>query len=125
VTSVWILGDQLLEAHPAMAHARAGSERVEVIMVESARRLRRLPYHKKKLVLLLSALRPLRPRPAQAPEACPFNTLYWNFLLTHERRLRANPRLGPAVLGLRRLGAAERRAVRASAQGLLARLDRA
>lgn len=58
-------------------------------------------------------------------DACPFNTLYWNFLLTHERRLRANPRLGPAVLGLRRLGAAERRAVRASAQGLLARLDRA
>jgi hypothetical protein len=55
VTSVWILGDQLLEAHAAMAHARAGSERVEVIMVESARRLRRLPYHKKKLVLLLSA----------------------------------------------------------------------
>ena len=45
------------------------------------------------------------------PDACPFNTLYWNFLLTHERRLRANPRLGPAV--------------RASAQGLLARLDRA
>jgi hypothetical protein len=60
VTSVRILGDQLLEAHPAMAHA-----------------------------------------------------------------LRANPRLGPAVLGRRRLGAAERRAVRASAQGLLARLDRA
>jgi deoxyribodipyrimidine photolyase-related protein len=59
------------------------------------------------------------------PDACPFNTLYWNFLLTHERRLRANPRLGPAVLGRRRLGAAERRAVRTSAEGLLARLDRA
>jgi deoxyribodipyrimidine photolyase-related protein len=57
------------------------------------------------------------------PGACPFNTLYWNFLLTNEGRLRANPRLGPAVLGLSRLDDAERAAVRAEAAGLLADLD--
>lgn len=56
-------------------------------------------------------------------DACPFNVLYWNFLLTHERRLRANPRLGPAVLGLRRLSAGERRAVRTTARQLLTRID--
>lgn len=57
------------------------------------------------------------------PGACPFNTLYWNFLLANEGRLRANPRLGPAVLGLARLDDAERAAVRAAAAALLADLD--
>ncbi|MCX7858969.1 MAG: cryptochrome/photolyase family protein, partial [Chloroflexus sp.] len=53
------------------------------------------------------------------PRACPFNTLYWNFLITHEERLRANPRLGPAVLGLRRLSAAEREEIMTRSQSLL------
>ncbi len=51
--------------------------------------------------------------------ACPFNTLYWNFLITHEARLRANPRLGPAVLGLSRLAATERAIIQAQAARLL------
>jgi deoxyribodipyrimidine photolyase-related protein len=55
--------------------------------------------------------------------ACPFNTLYWNFLLRHEGRLRANPRLGPAVLGLARLSDSERTAVQEHAATLLAQLD--
>lgn len=54
--------------------------------------------------------------------ACPFNTLYWNFLITHEDRLRANPRLGPAVLGLKRLDASERAAIQVQAQQVLALL---
>ncbi|MCS7070751.1 MAG: hypothetical protein NZM00_04545, partial [Anaerolinea sp.] len=43
--------------------------------------------------------------------ACPFNLLYWNFLIRHEAALRANPRFGQAVLGLRYLSADERAAV--------------
>jgi deoxyribodipyrimidine photolyase-related protein len=57
------------------------------------------------------------------PRACPFNTLYWSFLIRHEGRLRANPRLGPAVLGLARLSDAERAAVSAQATELFGRLD--
>ena len=53
-------------------------------------------------------------------DACPFNFLYWNFLLQHEETLRANPRLGPNVLGLRYLDDAERTAVRQQAKQFLA-----
>ena len=28
------------------------------------------------------------------PQACPFNYLYWNFMMEHEDKLRSNPRLG-------------------------------
>jgi len=55
--------------------------------------------------------------------ACPFNALYWNFLLEHEQKLRANPRLGPAVLGLGRLSDAERAAVQERAAHYLSNLD--
>ncbi len=57
------------------------------------------------------------------PRACPFNTLYWNFLITHEERLRANPRLGPAVLGLGRLSAAERTTIAVQAEEVLERIE--
>jgi deoxyribodipyrimidine photolyase-related protein len=53
------------------------------------------------------------------PEACPFNTLYWNFLITHEAALRANPRTGPAVLGVSRLNADERRHIQQQARRFL------
>ena len=57
--SVWIIGDQLLEAHPALiaATAQHGRDNVRVLLVESSRRLTHLPYQRKKLVLLLSAMR--------------------------------------------------------------------
>lgn len=54
--------------------------------------------------------------------ACPFNFLYWNFLLQHEERLRANPRLGRNVLGLRYLDEEERTAVREQANAFLQKL---
>lgn len=56
---VFILGDQLVDPHPALVHAEAGAGRdgVRVVMIESHARLRTLPYHRKKLVLLLSAMR--------------------------------------------------------------------
>lgn len=62
---------------------------------------------------------PFDPAKRVGEGACPFNVLYWNFLLTHEARLRANPRLGPAVLGLRHLDEAERQQVRDEAAVLL------
>lgn len=54
------------------------------------------------------------------PEACPFNRLYWNFLIEHEVLLRANPRMGPNVLGLKRVASEEREYIRASARKFLA-----
>jgi deoxyribodipyrimidine photolyase-related protein len=55
------------------------------------------------------------PKARTGPDACPFNFLYWNFLLEHEQTLRRNPRLGNAVLGLRYLDEAERARVREQA----------
>ncbi len=57
------------------------------------------------------------------PEACPFNFMYWSFLLEHENALRANPRLGRSVLGLRYLSEDERRAVRRQAEVFLDTVD--
>ncbi|MFN7622630.1 MAG: cryptochrome/photolyase family protein, partial [Acidobacteriota bacterium] len=55
------------------------------------------------------------PKQRTGAEACPFNTLYWNFLIENESALRANPRLGPAVLGLNRVGEEERALIRTEA----------
>lgn len=63
------------------------------------------------------------PKARTGDTACPFNALYWNFLIEHEATLRANPRLGPAVLGLNRIDADGRAALQAQARGFLARLD--
>lgn len=52
-------------------------------------------------------------------DACPFNVLYWNFLIENENTLRANPRAGKNVLGLRHLDAAERARVQEQAQAFL------
>lgn len=62
------------------------------------------------------------PKRRVGPGACPYNFLYWNFLLEHEAVLRANPRLGPAVLGLARLREAERADVRQEAERFLGAL---
>lgn len=58
-TSVWILGDQLLEQHPALMTAvvEAGGDGFRVVLVESRARAARLPYQRKRLVLLFSAMR--------------------------------------------------------------------
>jgi deoxyribodipyrimidine photolyase-related protein len=60
-----------------------------------------------------------RPKERHGERACPFTVLYWDFLLRHETRLRRNPRLGPAVLGLARLDDAERERVQAAAAQIL------
>jgi deoxyribodipyrimidine photolyase-related protein len=55
--------------------------------------------------------------------ACPFNFLYWNFLLSHETILRSNPRMARSLLGLRHLDQAERMRVIESAAKFLDRLE--
>lgn len=55
--SVWILGDQLLQSHPALLASKAQAFPFQVVMVESLEQTRRLPYQRKKLVLLFSAMR--------------------------------------------------------------------
>jgi deoxyribodipyrimidine photolyase-related protein len=55
--------------------------------------------------------------------ACPFNYLYWNFLIEHEETLRRNPRTGRNVLNLRHLDEEERQAVQAAAQSFLDSLE--
>jgi deoxyribodipyrimidine photolyase-related protein len=55
--------------------------------------------------------------------ACPFNTLYWNFLDQHEERLRANPRMGFGVYNLRHLDDQERTDIRRQAQDYLCSLE--
>ncbi len=62
------------------------------------------------------------PKQRHGEDGCPFNFLYWNFILQHEERLRKNPRLGKNVLGLRYLDEAERSAVRRQAGAYLNQL---
>jgi deoxyribodipyrimidine photolyase-related protein len=63
------------------------------------------------------------PKQRLGETACPFNYLYWNFLIEHEADLRGNPRLGPAVLGLSRVQTDERAAIGAEARRFLDRLE--
>lgn len=53
------------------------------------------------------------------PKACPFNTLYWNFLDRHEQALARNPRTVLMARNVSRLSTTERDAVRASARNIL------
>lgn len=53
--------------------------------------------------------------------ACPFTTLYWDFLARHESVLRTNHRMRNQMAGLRRLSDID--AVRVQAQATLAALD--
>lgn len=59
------------------------------------------------------------PKQRSGARACPFNYLYWNFLIENELLLRANPRMGPNVLALGRLGRAERRTIQEQAGDFL------
>jgi deoxyribodipyrimidine photolyase-related protein len=61
---------------------------------------------------------PARPTGAKA---CPFTTLYWDFLARHEPELRRNPRMAMQMKNLARLDAAAREAIGAQAAALRAR----
>lgn len=54
-------------------------------------------------------------------KACPFTTLYWDFLMRHEVRLRANPRMVMQIRNVDRLSAEKKSAIQAQAEALRAR----
>jgi deoxyribodipyrimidine photolyase-related protein len=58
------------------------------------------------------------PKVATGPDACPFTTLYWDFLARHEQLLRKNPRMAMQLKNLGRKDAAELRTIRRQADGL-------
>jgi deoxyribodipyrimidine photolyase-related protein len=59
------------------------------------------------------------PKDKVGEAACPFNYLYWNFLIENEDRLRSNPRMGLAYRNLDRMPAEQRHAVRDKAERFL------
>jgi len=52
--------------------------------------------------------------------ACPFTTLYWDFMMRHEQRLAANPRTAMQVKNLVRLSAEERERIALRAEEIRA-----
>ena len=58
------------------------------------------------------------PKQRTGDRACPFTTLYWDFLMRHETRLAKNPRMALQVRNLSRLSTAEREAVATHARDL-------
>lgn len=55
--------------------------------------------------------------------ACPFNSLYWHFLMRHRERLERNPRIGMVYRNLARMSEAKQQALWDWGERLLARLD--
>jgi len=49
------------------------------------------------------------------PKACPFNALYWDFLMRHQELLAVNPRMALMLRQLERIPTAERQAIRETA----------
>lgn len=54
-----------------------------------------------------------RPDVRTGAKACPYTTLYWDFLMRHDDTLRVNPRMAMAYRNLDKMAEAEREAIRA------------
>lgn len=61
---------------------------------------------------------PFDPAQAVGERACPFTTLYWDFLARNESRLRTVPRMELQLKNLARLPVEKRREIAARAQAL-------
>ena len=60
----------------------------------------------------------LDPKRASGPDACPFTTLYWDFLARHQKRLARNQRMTMQLKNLDRKPAADLKAIRRQADDL-------
>ena len=60
---------------------------------------------------------------AVGEDACPFNALYWHFLIRHRAQLSGNPRLALVYRSLDGMAPAHREGVWQRGETLLARLD--
>ncbi len=60
------------------------------------------------------------PKQRSGPTACPFTTLYWDFLARHQASLRRNPRMALVMRQLEKIPAEELALIRASAASALA-----
>ena len=49
------------------------------------------------------------------PKACPFTTLYWDYLLQHEPKLRQNQRMSMQLKNLTRLSVSDREKIQKQA----------
>ena len=63
---------------------------------------------------------PFDPNQRTGPTACPYTTLYWDFLLRHDVQLAGNPRMALQVRNSRALAPDERVAIRARADEMRA-----
>ena len=61
-----------------------------------------------------------KPAERTGPQACPFTTLYWDFLARHQAVLAKNPRMALQVKNLARLSPAESQAIAERAQAVRA-----
>jgi deoxyribodipyrimidine photolyase-related protein len=59
-----------------------------------------------------------RPTQATGPDACPFTTLYWDFLARHRKLLATNQRMTMQLKNVDRKPAADLRAIRRQADAL-------
>jgi deoxyribodipyrimidine photolyase-related protein len=57
------------------------------------------------------------------PDACPFNSLYWDFIARNENKLRGNPRMAMPYKNLERMAEDDKIALRQQAKQFLERLD--
>jgi deoxyribodipyrimidine photolyase-related protein len=64
-----------------------------------------------------------RVKEKSGPEACPFNLLYWHFLMRHRERFANNPRMGQMYRTWDRMEAGHKDRVLADAERFLTRME--
>lgn len=64
------------------------------------------------------------PKKRTGKKACPFNSLYWNFHIKHEDKLRNNPRIGMVYRNLDKMSEAEKMNIQNQAGEYLENIDK-